>query len=61
MPATTVTVPFTPGRTDATQAEMTDASSFDVLEPQADGFRNYFNGKKAGVTPRRCSSTRPSC
>ena len=46
----TVTVPFTAGRTDAT-AEMTDASSFDVLEPQADGFRNYFNGKKAGVTP----------
>ncbi len=35
-----VTVPFTPGRTDAT-AEMTDAESFDVLEPQADGFRNY--------------------
>ncbi|MBT8210300.1 MAG: catalase/peroxidase HPI [Eudoraea sp.] len=35
-----VSVPFTPGRTDAT-AEMTDAESFDVLEPQADGFRNY--------------------
>ncbi len=35
-----ITVPFTPGRTDAT-AEMTDAESFDVLEPQADGFRNY--------------------
>jgi catalase-peroxidase len=46
----TVTVRFTAGRTDAT-AEMTDASSFDVLEPQADGFRNYFSGKKAGVTP----------
>ena len=45
-----VTVPFTPGRTDAT-AEMTDTASFDVLEPQADGFRNYFNSKKAGVTP----------
>jgi catalase-peroxidase len=36
----TVTVPFTPGRTDATQ-EQTDAKSFAVLEPTADGFRNY--------------------
>ena len=45
-----VTVPFTPGRTDATD-EMTDVESFSILEPQADGFRNYFNGKKAGVTP----------
>ncbi|KQT32763.1 hydroperoxidase [Sphingomonas sp. Leaf412] len=35
-----VTVPFTPGRTDAT-AEQTDAEGFDVLEPKADGFRNY--------------------
>jgi catalase-peroxidase len=35
-----VTVPFTPGRTDAT-AEQTDAAAFDVLEPVADGFRNY--------------------
>ncbi len=35
-----VTVPFTPGRMDATQ-EQTDAKSFDVLEPVADGFRNY--------------------
>ena len=35
-----VTVPFTPGRTDAT-AEQTDADSFSVLEPEADGFRNY--------------------
>jgi catalase-peroxidase len=36
----TVTVPFTPGRTDATQ-EQTDLESFSVLEPVADGFRNY--------------------
>jgi catalase-peroxidase len=35
-----VTVPFTPGRTDATQ-EQTDIDSFAVLEPAADGFRNY--------------------
>jgi len=35
-----IEVPFAPGRTDATQ-EMTDAASFDVLEPKADGFRNY--------------------
>jgi catalase-peroxidase len=37
---TTITVPFTPGRVDAT-AEQTDATSFSVLEPVADGFRNY--------------------
>ncbi|HZU39949.1 MAG TPA: catalase/peroxidase HPI [Solirubrobacteraceae bacterium] len=36
-----VTVPFTPGRTDATQ-EQTDVESFAVLEPSADGFRNYY-------------------
>ena len=35
-----VTVPFNPGRTDATE-EMTDADSFAYLEPKADGFRNY--------------------
>ncbi len=35
-----VTVPFTPGRTDASQ-EQTDVTSFSVLEPKADGFRNY--------------------
>ena len=35
-----ITVPFTPGRTDATQ-EQTDINSFCVLEPRADGFRNY--------------------
>ncbi len=35
-----LTIPFTPGRTDATQ-EMTDVESFTLLEPMADGFRNY--------------------
>ncbi len=38
-----VTVPFTPGRTDASQAQ-TDADSFAFLESTADGFRNYFAG-----------------
>ncbi len=41
-----VSVPFTPGRTDAT-AEMTDVESFAVLEPKADAFRNYKNFKFA--------------
>ncbi|WGK64226.1 catalase/peroxidase HPI [Croceiramulus getboli] len=40
-----VTVPFHPGRTDAS-AEQTDAEAFDALEPRADGFRNYV---KAGI------------
>jgi catalase-peroxidase len=39
-----VTVPFSPGRMDASQ-EQTDAASFAVLEPIADGFRNYLKGK----------------
>ena len=44
-----VQVPFTPGRTDASQAQ-TDVSSFAVLEPTADGFRNYF-GKDNRLSP----------
>ena len=39
-----LTVPFTPGRTDASP-EQTDAASFSVLEPKADGFRNYQKAK----------------
>jgi len=44
-----VELPFTPGRTDASQ-EQTDADSFDVLEPVADGFRNY-RKKAYSVSP----------
>ncbi len=44
-----VTVPFEPGRTDATQ-EMTDVNSFSFLEPKADAFRNYF-GKDNRLSP----------
>ncbi|MBN4069580.1 MAG: catalase/peroxidase HPI [Alkaliphilus sp.] len=39
-----LTVPFNPGRTDATQ-EQTDINSFTVIEPKADGFRNYHKAK----------------
>ncbi|MEL7047114.1 MAG: peroxidase family protein, partial [Pseudomonadota bacterium] len=46
----TVEVPFTPGRTDATQAQ-TDEKSFAVLEPRADGFRNYFNAERSWRSP----------
>ena len=42
-----VEVPFAPGRTDATQ-EWTDVESFAVLEPKADGFRNYVQAGQSG-------------
>ncbi len=41
-----VSVPFTPGRVDATQ-EQTEVSAYDVMTPDADGFRNYKNDKHA--------------
>ncbi len=45
-----VKAPFTPGRLDASQEE-TDVASFAVLEPRADGFRNYISGKTQFMKP----------
>jgi catalase-peroxidase len=53
-----VEVPFAPGRTDATQ-EQTDVDAFAVLEPVADGFRNYQKPSTA-CRPRSCWWTGPS-
>ena len=47
-----ITVPFHPGRTDATEA-MTDAASFAVLEPTSDGFRNYQSEAESSVPEER--------
>ena len=45
-----VQVPFTPGRSDASQKQ-TDVQSFAVLEPTADGFRNYFGDSNRRSPP----------
>lgn len=47
-----MTVPFTPGRTDATP-EMTDAASFAVLEPTSDGFRNYVSSEQMSASAEK--------
>ena len=55
-----VTVPFTPGRTDATQ-EQTDVEAFAVLEPEADGFRNYIDPDEKRRPRSTSSSTGRTC
>ena len=52
-----VQVPFTPGRADATQ-EQTDVASFAVLEPAADGFRNYYRDGPDAVAGRAAGRPR---
>jgi catalase-peroxidase len=54
-----LTVPFTPGRTDATQ-EMTEVDTFQYLEPRHDAFRNYLQ-KRPASRPSTSWSTGPSC
>lgn len=53
-----VEVPFTPGRTDASQAQ-TDSTAFAVLEPRADGFRNYYSASN-NLSPARMLVERAS-
>ena len=55
-----VQVPFAPGRTDALQ-EQTDVESFAVLEPTADGFRNYLGNGHQRVQPKSCCWIEHKC
>ena len=55
-----VKVPFAPGRTDASQ-DQTDVHSFAVLEPTADGFRNYLGNGHAQLAAKSCWSKRRTC
>ena len=55
-----VKVPFSPGRTDASQ-EQTDVHSFAVMEPKADGFRNYLRSKQTEHRRRSCWWIGRSC
>ena len=55
-----IEVPFTPGRTDAS-LEQTDVESFEIMEPEADGFRNYAEGRLRHSRRKKCSSIRRNC
>ena len=55
-----VKVPFSPGRTDASQ-EQTDVHSFAVMEPKADGFRNYLRREQNDYRRKRCWWIGRSC
>ena len=55
-----ITVPFAPGRTDASQ-EQTDVESFAVLEPRADGFRNYLPAGREDCRRSGCWWTGRTC
>lgn len=48
----TITIPFTPGRTDATEAQ-TDVAAFENLKVSSDGFRNYYNRAESYLDPAR--------
>ena len=59
-PSETIEVPFTPGRMDASQ-EQTDVESYDVLEPAADGFRNFLKARYTSAAEELLDSTGRNC